>query len=109
MPYIPKEDRPTFDEHLFAIAEFLEAPGDLSYCLARLMFEYWSYCEIHKTYTEIEGAVQGTLREFYRQVVAPYEDVKRAANGDVFELLTAPKEDKDEGDTENLSCGCNKG
>jgi hypothetical protein len=38
----------------------------------------------YQTINDILGALVGAREEYYRRVVAPYEDLKVKANGDVF-------------------------
>jgi hypothetical protein len=80
MPYIDAIDR----------AEILngrraETPGELNY---RLTITVLSYIRSHdlnyQTINDIKGALQGALAEFDRRVTAPYENRKRAENGDVY-------------------------
>lgn len=59
--------------------------GELNYVLTRVCLEYFynegsRYQEIN----DILGALEGAKLEFYRRVAAPYEDVKREENGDVY-------------------------
>jgi len=39
----------------------------------------------YQTFNDIIGALEGCKQEFYRRMVAPYEEQKIQANGDVFE------------------------
>lgn len=60
-------------------------PGELNYLITCLLLDY---CEKHgqsySTYNDCLGALTGAQLEFYRRVVAPYEDKKIKENGDVY-------------------------
>lgn len=81
MPYITKEERNDIHEN----AEAPVNPGQLNYVLTQVVLEYFHgnggrYQQIN----DILGALEGAKLEFYRRVVAPYEDVKKVDNGDVY-------------------------
>jgi hypothetical protein len=79
MPYIKQQDRETL------LYRDPDTPGELNYMISCLA-EY--YCRVkgdsYQTFNDILGAFDGASREFYRRVVAPYEDKKIKENGDVF-------------------------
>jgi len=79
MPYIKPEDR------------FIESgllcrhAGDLNFVLTQACVEYLSDHQLcYQTLNDIMGALEGAKQEFYRRVVVPYEEAKRAENGDVY-------------------------
>jgi hypothetical protein len=80
MPYIKPEDRPR--------ASYAPAtPGELNFAVSRLVVRYIDRLEIPLSYqiiNDIIGALEGAKAEFYRRVVAPYEDKKAGENGDVY-------------------------
>lgn len=79
MPYIPLADR------AFA-RECPETPGELNYAITRLVIDYLDR-QGACTYENINaclGAMAGAQAEFYRRVAVPYEDLKLALHGDVF-------------------------
>lgn len=39
----------------------------------------------YDTINDILGALEGSKLEFYRRIAVPYENVKLAENGDVYE------------------------
>lgn len=83
MPYIDPTDRAR------ARVE-PRTPGELNFAITELLADYVQ--EKGLTYTHLNdclGACEGAKAEFYRRIVAPYEDTKIATNGDVFprELL----------------------
>jgi hypothetical protein len=57
--------------------------GDLTYLFYRLALDSlppgYSYADLHR----VIGAMEAAKLEFYRRIVAPYEDVKIQENGDV--------------------------
>lgn len=95
MPYITDEERQDYDAALRALVEALpdveEYPGDLVYVLTSLalgmLYDVPGSVDRPKIeYVKLNaviGALEATKLELYRQHVAPYEDLKRAANGDV--------------------------
>jgi hypothetical protein len=86
MPYITKDRRDILDRYV--IRDLSSRPnneGELNYLFTRLAMEYLNF-KGH-TYThmgDVIGALENAKLEFYRRIVAPYEDLKRTANGDVF-------------------------
>lgn len=87
MPYIDREDRVFFDEKLTFKVTALHTPGDLNYCITKLINHYIS---AHgKSYTTLNAAI-GVLEcakmELYRRIAAPYEDQKIQVNGDVYTI-----------------------
>lgn len=84
MPYISQDDRVALDPLIDALsAELTDASvGEFNYVITRLLkarFKPESYYVLNAGY----GAVLAAAAEFYRTVVAPYEDGKREKNGDV--------------------------
>lgn len=87
MPYIKQEDREFFDERLTFNTIALHGPGDLNYCITKLVNHYLS---VHgKNYANINaviGALECAKLELYRRIAAPYEDTKIQENGDVYTI-----------------------
>lgn len=84
MPYIEQHQRPDLDEHLNRLPPDLDA-GSLTYCLYRLMLRKAKKNFRFVTVALVIGCAVCAVLEFYRHVVAPYEDTKITANGDVTE------------------------
>ena len=70
-----------------AMGEAMDNGGDLQYMIAEAVQRFleikglrYARCE------EIMGAIDGASKEFYRVVVAPYEDKKMRAHGPVYDL-----------------------
>ena len=59
--------------------------GELSFAMALCIDRYIEQNGLcYTTIADAMAAVEGVKAEFYRQVVAEYEDGKAATNGDVF-------------------------
>lgn len=83
MPYISPEARAHLKDH------HPRDVGELTYELTHVILRYWNRDKLgrwkrYQTIAEIMGALICTALEFYRRVVAPYEDKKCRENGDVF-------------------------
>jgi len=87
MPYISPESREKFITSCDALAELIEAKGELNFVVSRIL-----HMVVQKkgmSYTnasEFMGALTDAAMEFYRQVLAPYEDRKKKENGPVSGL-----------------------
>lgn len=96
MPYIP-DDSPNGnnDRWLHTPSMPLARPftnvGQLNFAITKLIDMYLSMTNV--SYTSINAAI-GVLEcaklELYRRIAAPYEDIKLAENGDVYDCI--PKE-----------------
>lgn len=80
MPYIEKKrrteiKRPLCDAH---------DAGELNNLLTLMIFHYLPDEPRYQDYNEIMGVLTCMQMEFYRRLVAPYEDKKRIEHGDVF-------------------------
>jgi hypothetical protein len=80
MPYITKEQR----EELYD-RDPVNA-GELQYLIAVMISDYLSDKDQYEyqTLNDVMGALAGAQQEFYRKVVAPYEDKKELINGPVY-------------------------
>lgn len=88
MPYIKREDRDVINDLIDEVADYVSIhPGRVNYTITRLLHNVI----LNKTlsYTVLNGLI-GVLEcaklELYRQIVAPYEDQKKAINGPVSDL-----------------------
>lgn len=80
MPYIKQERRATLGEFIVP-----ESAGELNYLITRVLNKYRDiHQDSYSTFNDILGALEGAKLEFYRRVVIPYEEKKRAENGDVY-------------------------
>ena len=102
MPYIKQDKRNRIDECVISLLDtVIEVdysgdihPGVLNYTISKFLHEYIKfkglcYAEVNK----IAGVLSCVDKEFYRTVVAPYEDKKRMENGPVSELDAKSLED----------------
>ncbi len=87
MPYITQDQREYIDRHLhsilFQLKELPYTVGELNYIITKLMIALIK----EKNYTQMNniiGAMECAKLEFYRRMVAPYEDKKIKENGDVY-------------------------
>jgi hypothetical protein len=85
MPYTLEAER-LQEEELRKIARSLMHQGQLTWAISVLMDEYVlsggvvGYAQLSRA----RAAAQDAADEWYRVVMAPYEDAKRAQNGDVY-------------------------
>jgi hypothetical protein len=89
MPYIRQEFRENYDDLIDQIVDklsrdrFVNGAGEINYVISRLI---WKIFESDKCYN-MANSLMGTLgcvqAEFYRERVAPYEDVKQQENGNI--------------------------
>jgi len=87
MPYIKREERAKYGKALEELVGLLRAQpveqvdGELNYVITRLLKE--SYPLKYFSLNRAVGVLECCKLEFYRRVVAPYEDMKIKENGDV--------------------------
>lgn len=87
MPYIKTEQRPPLDECVEALVAAIEKlppegrDGAFNYAATRALKRLYplSYYNLNRAM----GVLSCIQTEFYRRVVAPYEDQKIVENGDV--------------------------
>jgi hypothetical protein len=69
-------------------AEQISNAGELQYAIAVLIKNYMSKQDLrYQVCNDVMGALAGAQMEFYRRIVAPYEDQKIEENGDVTERI----------------------
>ena len=88
MPYIKPGRRKELRSYDFGT--FLaENAGELNYQITTLIINYWLYCtqktKNYQRINDIIGALEGAKLEFYRRIVANYENQKIIENGDVYD------------------------
>jgi hypothetical protein len=90
MPYIKQEDRYNEEEEnaMRALVARLQSAdaGHINYVFSTIV---WTLFERQKNYqraNDLLGVLEAVKLEFYRRKVAPYENLKQAANGDVSTL-----------------------
>jgi hypothetical protein len=88
MPYIPREIKMELKE-LKAVPP--SNAGELTYLITENILDYLAQRRketgiINKfeEYNSVLGSLEATKMEFYRRMVAPYEDKKIRENGDVY-------------------------
>jgi len=83
IPYITERDREFFDKSLQEIVNDLATAGDLNYCITVLCNKFLNEIR-YANLNEVIGCLECAKLEFYRRMVAPYEDIKSRQNGDVY-------------------------
>lgn len=87
MPYLLPEDRTRIvnsSKELITI-NAINSAGDLQYAIAEMIHSYLFRTGLsYQNCNNIMGALAGAQMEFYRKVVAPYEDEKIELNGKVY-------------------------
>jgi len=92
MPYVKQEIRDEVDyaiDLLLRAIKDIEAPQDtaidgiMNYVITRLMIDVYDN-HGYAVYNRAMGVFSCSSREFYRRLVAPYEDKKIVENGDVY-------------------------
>ncbi len=82
MPYIKKVSREYLDFYLVDISRGINSTGDFTYCIFKLM-KILSKEKNFAKLSSLIGGLECAKEEFYRRIVAPYEDEKIKENGDV--------------------------
>lgn len=102
MPYLTEDARAQLDEHINGLLKVLletdvSVPGGLNYAICRVADGVIAAKgEGYAIYNTLLGATEAAKLEIYRRMIAPYEDVKCKANGEVFKTTQTPE---DEGQT----------
>lgn len=85
MPYIKEEAKDRIE------LPYVSSTGELTYVIDRIGEDLaWKFCgyDFAKlTYDDlcrVKGAMSNAVDEFYRRVIAPFEDGKVLVNGDIF-------------------------
>jgi len=82
MPYIKRENRPEMNPIVdLMVEQKVKVDGDLNYVL-------FKFCKYHiipsyNNYKNYCGELRQCATEIEREILAPYEDKKKAENGDV--------------------------
>lgn len=83
MPYIPIKARDRLDR---TGAEQPSNTGELAYVISDIIDDYISVDYNFERLSMALGVLEAVKMEVYRRVVAPYEQSKLEANGEVFLL-----------------------
>ena len=87
MPYINNKDRQALVEGECIETTRPQSAGELNYCISYLIHNYIDMTELrYATINEVIGVLECAKLELYRQIAAPYEDVKKKENGAVSSL-----------------------
>jgi len=87
LPYIKYKNREKYKKVLENLIEILkslplkEVDGELNYVVTKIIKEVYPLRYFHLN--RAMGVLESIKQEFYRRVVAPYEDVKIKESGDV--------------------------
>jgi hypothetical protein len=87
VPYIKQEKRSLYTKEIEALVKKLEEQplteqdGDLNYIVTSIF--KLLYKPRYFNYNRAIGVLEAIKQEYYRRVVAPYEDTKIKDNGDV--------------------------
>ncbi len=81
MPYIPQDDRRALTQDSPRVPK---TAGELNFALTTVVRRYLGPSYNYAVLNDVLGALEGCKLEFYREVVAPYEDAKKAQNGRVY-------------------------
>ncbi len=95
MPYIKPELRKLVDEPLMNLIERVawslplmdddQKAGTLNYLITKLILAlYPKELSRYRHHNEVIGVLESAKQEYYRRLVAPYEDKKIEESGDVY-------------------------
>jgi len=86
MPYIKQEARRELVGHARRLGLTADGPGELNFVITTVIAAYlFGGQEPHyEDYNDVLGVLVGVILEVYRRKVAPYEDMKKEENGDVY-------------------------
>ena len=100
MPYITQQEREAYDDTLNTLRLDLMVTtgikgcgfsGKLNYIISTILYKIWLRNPRYETANALIGVLECAKLEFYRRVIANYEDEENRINGDVF---TPPKGDQ---------------
>ena len=80
MPYVNRETRDGINS-----IDDVNYAGELNYFLTRQVVDYIDkHGASYTIFNEVLGVLECMKLELYRRMIAPYEDVKKCENGDVY-------------------------
>jgi len=83
MPYIRKNEREILEPLVNQLANQCATSGDFTYAIYLLAKRMLPFAPTYYHLSNIMGCLDCASKEFYRRIVAPYEDKKIVENGDV--------------------------
>lgn len=83
MPYIEQRQREQLDDLIVDFCIWDLSEGELNYLITRII-DRWCVIKHYSTFNSAMGVLECVKQEFYRRIVASYEDKKCAENGDVY-------------------------
>ena len=87
MPYITPDKRQDLEAITDALRDYLTVrPGDLNFVISTAVSEFLAEHgdPTYDVFNAAIGVLECAKLELYRRMVAPYEDKKKEANGDVY-------------------------
>ncbi len=86
MPYIHQKDRERIKPHIdkFWGECRLGTEGEMNYVITQLLELYRRGGYAYSKFNELIGLLECIKLEYYRRMVASYEDTKMKENGDVY-------------------------
>ena len=94
MPYILKENREAIDGVIKLLVNVVSTPGDINYAITKFFHSILLQGKLnYSRLNSLIGTIECVKLEFYRMVVAPYENKKRMENGPVSDLDAKTMED----------------
>ena len=82
MPYIKQKRRREINPTILNFCP--EDPGDLNYVVTVMIDNFINrQGETYENFNAMIGALECCKQEYYRRIIAPYEDEKIKENGDV--------------------------
>jgi len=88
MPYIDRPKRPSLDEALEPVLKKIalgRSKGEMNYMLTRMVLA-WLRARGHSydAISDTQAVLEDVRSEIHDRIMRPYEDKKRAENGDVL-------------------------
>lgn len=85
MPYIKPRKRKHFEHFAGEAVYFIDSPGDLNYFITKIIVKYAHLAHPHyNRLNSVIGVLESVKQEFYRRIIAPYEEQKSRENGDAY-------------------------
>lgn len=91
MPYIKEEHRPKYEKNLTELEYILMAftkedmVGELNYIITTLVSKLLKrYPRKYWALSMFKGVLQDVVDEYKKEVMTPYENIKKAENGAVY-------------------------